>query len=91
MTAILWQSFTHGADTQVNTLEILSTVDVETLVNDTTLLTRLHRTRSQTVPGGLNVIYDIVSETTRQSLIRYAPAIQSSIALSSSSVYLMSS
>ena len=47
---------THRADTQVSTLQVLCTIDVEALVNDTTLLSRFHGTRAQTVPCRLDVV-----------------------------------
>jgi membrane-bound ClpP family serine protease len=50
----------YGADTQVDTLEVLSTVDVQTSVDNTTLLSRLHRASTERVPSCLNVIGDPV-------------------------------
>lgn len=47
---------TYWADTQVNTLEVLRAIDVETLVDDTTLLTRLHSACSQGMPCSLDVV-----------------------------------
>lgn len=51
---------THRADTQVDTLEVLGTVDVETLVDDTALLSRLHGASAEGVPGGLDMVGDPV-------------------------------
>ena len=47
---------TYGADTQVNTLEVRSTVNIETLIDNTTLLSGLHGASTERVPGGLDVV-----------------------------------
>ena len=51
---------TYGADTEVDTLEVLSAVDTQALVDNTALLARLHRASTERVPGGLDVISDPV-------------------------------
>ena len=53
-TKVIW------ANTQVDTLEISGTIDVETWVDDTTLFSWLHCTSTERVPGGLDVIRDPV-------------------------------
>ena len=54
----MWK--TYGADTEVDTLEVLSAVDTQALVDNTALLARLHRASTERVPGGLDVIRDPV-------------------------------
>lgn len=54
---------THRADTQVDTLEVLSTVDVETLVDNTALLSGLHSTGAERMPSSLNVVSDPIVDS----------------------------
>ena len=51
---------TYGANRQVDTLQVGRTEDVKASIDDTTLLARLHRTRAEGVPGGLDVVSDPV-------------------------------
>lgn len=47
---------TYRADTEVDTLQVLYTVHVQAGVDNTTLLTGLHRTRAERVPRRLDVV-----------------------------------
>lgn len=90
------RGMTYRADTQVDTLQVLRAVDAETFVNDTALLTRFHGAGTERVPCRLDVVLIKEIPNHHQSLrffekhsSLYIPEIQSSIALSSSSVYLI--
>jgi hypothetical protein len=51
------------ANTQIDALEVLSAVDVKTLVDDATLMARLHGASSQTVPSGFDVVRNPVVDS----------------------------
>lgn len=55
----IWKK-TYGADTEIDNLEVCRAEDVETLVDDTTLLSGLHGAGTERVPCGLNVVSDPV-------------------------------
>ena len=47
---------TYRADTQVDALQVLSAKDAEALVDDTTLLARLHGASTERMPSCLNMV-----------------------------------
>ena len=87
------ESRTYWTNTKVDTLQVLGAENVQTLVNNTTLFTRLHRTG--TYGGGHHQPTLVCRGETRAPrechVVSTWSATQSSIAWSSSSVYAMSS
>ena len=82
---------TYRADRKINTLQVSGSVDIEALVNNTTLFTWFHGASSQTVPGSLDVVYSRINPSDkRRGKDIYIPRTQLSIASSSSFVYLIS-
>ena len=51
---------THGADTEVDTLQILRAEHVQALVDNAALLARLHGASSERMPGRLDVVLILI-------------------------------
>lgn len=51
-----YASNAYRADTKISTFEVLSTVDVEAFVDNTTLFTGFHCAGTKTVPSSLDVV-----------------------------------
>ena len=67
-----------GADRQVNTFQVLSSVDIQTLVDDTALFTGLHRASTERVPCSLDMVYQLIQRFDFRMVVDVATYQQSS-------------